>query len=184
MAGRAYGGPHLDDLARRWAKGLGVLFAVGAVSGTILSFELGILWPGFMGRFGEVIGLPFAIRGHGQRLDEPAHRLPAHAGRAGRRPGSVGAMLNPATPVQTTHMILAAFMVAGFGVAAVYATGWLRGRRDRYHRLGFVSPFTVAAVSARSRSVWATGPPASWPTASRSSSPPSKASRIRSGERR
>ena len=37
-------------------------------------------------------------------------------------------------------------MVAGFGVAAVYAAGWLRGRRDRYHRLGFVLPFTVAAV--------------------------------------
>ena len=50
-------------LARGWSKALGVLFAVGAVSGTILSFELGILWPGFMGRFGEVIGLPFAIEG-------------------------------------------------------------------------------------------------------------------------
>src|SRR6186997_2113541 len=36
-------------LARRWARTLGVLFAVGAVSGTILSFELGILWPGMMG---------------------------------------------------------------------------------------------------------------------------------------
>jgi cytochrome d ubiquinol oxidase subunit I len=49
------------DLARRWARMLGVLFAVGAVSGTILSFELGILWPGMMDRFGAVIGLPFAI---------------------------------------------------------------------------------------------------------------------------
>ena len=35
------------DLARRWAKGTAVLFAVGAVSGTVLSFELGLLWPGF-----------------------------------------------------------------------------------------------------------------------------------------
>lgn len=52
-----------QDLARRWAKSLSVLFAVGAVSGTILSFELGILWPGLMGRFGDVIGLPFAIEG-------------------------------------------------------------------------------------------------------------------------
>ena len=50
-------------LARAWTKALGVLFAVGAVSGTILSFELGILWPRFMGRFGEVIGLPFAMEG-------------------------------------------------------------------------------------------------------------------------
>lgn len=50
-------------LARRWARSLSVLFAVGAVSGTILSFELGILWPGLMGRFGDVMGLPFAIEG-------------------------------------------------------------------------------------------------------------------------
>jgi cytochrome d ubiquinol oxidase subunit I len=44
-------------------QALGVLFAVGAVSGTILSFELGILWPGLMGIYGEVMGLPFAIEG-------------------------------------------------------------------------------------------------------------------------
>jgi len=50
-------------LARAWTKSLGVLFAIGAVSGTILSFELGILWPRFMGRFGEVVGLPFAMEG-------------------------------------------------------------------------------------------------------------------------
>jgi len=50
-------------LARAWTKALGVLFAIGAVSGTILSFELGILWPRFMGRFGEVVGLPFALEG-------------------------------------------------------------------------------------------------------------------------
>ena len=55
-------------------------------------------------------------------------------------------MFNSATPVQTTHMILAAIMVGGFGVASVYAWAWLRGRRDRYHRLGFLIPFTVAAV--------------------------------------
>ncbi|MEA3020083.1 MAG: cytochrome bd ubiquinol oxidase subunit, partial [Actinomycetota bacterium] len=46
-------------LARRWSKALSVLFAVGAVSGTILSFELGILWPRMMGTFGDVWGLPF-----------------------------------------------------------------------------------------------------------------------------
>jgi cytochrome d ubiquinol oxidase subunit I len=50
-------------LARRWAKAMGVLFAVGAVSGTILSFEFGILWPRWMGRYGAVMGLPFAIEG-------------------------------------------------------------------------------------------------------------------------
>ncbi|MPZ71086.1 MAG: cytochrome ubiquinol oxidase subunit I, partial [Actinobacteria bacterium] len=56
------------------------------------------------------------------------------------------AMFNPATPVQTTHMILAAFMVAGFGVASVYAYGIVKGRNDRYHRLGFAIPFVFAAV--------------------------------------
>ena len=50
-------------LARRWSQVMGVLFAVGAVTGTVLSFELGVLWPGLMGRFGDVFGLPFAIEG-------------------------------------------------------------------------------------------------------------------------
>jgi cytochrome bd ubiquinol oxidase subunit I len=50
-------------LARRWSKVAGVLFAVGAVSGTVLSFEMGLLWPGLMRRFGAVIGLPFALEG-------------------------------------------------------------------------------------------------------------------------
>ena len=50
-------------LARRWSKVAAVLFAVGAVSGTVLSFEMGLLWPGLMGRFGGVIGLPFALEG-------------------------------------------------------------------------------------------------------------------------
>jgi cytochrome d ubiquinol oxidase subunit I len=51
------------ELARRWSKGVAILFAVGAVSGTALSFQLGLLWPGFMARFGPVIGLPFAMEG-------------------------------------------------------------------------------------------------------------------------
>ena len=51
------------DLARRWAKGTAVLFAVGAVSGTVLSFELGLLWPGFMRHAGPLIGMPFSLEG-------------------------------------------------------------------------------------------------------------------------
>jgi cytochrome d ubiquinol oxidase subunit I len=51
------------ELAKRLAKGTGILFAVGAVSGTVLSFELGLLWPRFMGTFGEAIGVPFALEG-------------------------------------------------------------------------------------------------------------------------
>nr|WP_234816744.1 cytochrome ubiquinol oxidase subunit I [Mycolicibacterium wolinskyi] len=50
-------------LARRWAKVSAVLFAIGAVSGTVLSFEMGLLWPGLMSRFGDVLGLPFAFEG-------------------------------------------------------------------------------------------------------------------------
>src|SRR3954466_13065808 len=50
-------------LAQRWAKVSAVLFAIGAVSGTVLSFEMGMLWPGLMGRFGDVLGLPFALEG-------------------------------------------------------------------------------------------------------------------------
>lgn len=51
------------DLAHRWAKGTAILFAVGAVSGTVLSFELGLLWPTFMEHAGAVIGMPFSLEG-------------------------------------------------------------------------------------------------------------------------
>jgi cytochrome d ubiquinol oxidase subunit I len=183
------GDPAWRLLARRWARALGVLFAVGAVSGTILSFELGILWPGMMGTYGEVIGLPFAIEGiwffteaiflgiylyAWDRLPPRVHLLTgipiAIAGVGGaffvvaanawmNQPrgfdlvnGQVtnvdpwAAMFNPATWPQATHMILAAYMVSGFSLASVYAVAMLRGRRDRYHRLGFLLPFTFAAV--------------------------------------
>lgn len=187
------GDPVAMELARRWSKALAVLFAVGAVSGTILAFELGILWPELMGTFGDVWGLPFAIEGiaffveaiflgiylYGwDRLSSRRHLLVGLpipvAGVASawfvvtanawmnqptgfdvehyRATGEVididpwAAMFNPATPVQTTHMILAAFMVAGFCVAAVYAFGLLQGRRDHYHRLAFAIPFAVAAA--------------------------------------
>ncbi|USX53771.1 cytochrome ubiquinol oxidase subunit I [Lentzea sp. HUAS12] len=53
----------LNALAHKWAKAMAVLFAAGAVSGTLLSFEMGILWPGLMGRFGEVFGFPFVLEG-------------------------------------------------------------------------------------------------------------------------
>ncbi len=51
------------ELAKRWAKGTAILFAVGAVSGTVLSFELGLLWPSFMERAGAIIGMPFSLEG-------------------------------------------------------------------------------------------------------------------------
>ncbi|GAA3736996.1 cytochrome ubiquinol oxidase subunit I [Salinactinospora qingdaonensis] len=183
------GDPVYQMLARRWARAMGVLFAVGAVSGTILSFEMGVLWPGLMDSFGDVIGLPFTLEGFAffveaiflgiylyawDRLPPRAHLLSGVpvllAGVASAffvvtanawmnqphgfelRGGEVAAvnpwvaMFNPATPPQTVHMIIAAFMVAGFATASVYAAAILRGRRERYHRLGFTLPFTVAAV--------------------------------------
>jgi cytochrome d ubiquinol oxidase subunit I len=51
------------ELAKRWAKGTAILFAVGAVSGTVLSFELGLLWPNFMEAAGPIIGMPFSLEG-------------------------------------------------------------------------------------------------------------------------
>jgi cytochrome bd ubiquinol oxidase subunit I len=176
-------------LARTWAKVAGVLFAVGAVSGTILSFEMGLLWPRLMGEFGSVLGLPFALEGFAffieaiflgiylhawDRLTPMRHLASgvpiAIAGIAsaffvvtanswmndpqgftlvaGRvtDPQPLVAMFNRATPVETIHMILAAFMVTGFLIASVYAAARLRGRSDRYHRLGLVLPLIVATA--------------------------------------
>src|SRR5215472_549348 len=55
--------PVYQILAKRWARGAAILFAVGAVSGTVLSFELGLLWPRFMEKAGSVIGMPFSLEG-------------------------------------------------------------------------------------------------------------------------
>jgi cytochrome d ubiquinol oxidase subunit I len=176
-------------LARRWARVLGVLFAVGAVSGTILSFEMGVLWSGLMDHYGAVIGLPFAIEGFAffieaiflgvylygwDRLPPRTHLLTgvpivlagivsaffivtANAWMNAPRGFTVvdgrvvgvdpwAAMFNPATGPETTHMILAAFMVTGFVTASVYGVAILRGRTDRYHRLGLLIPLTFAAI--------------------------------------
>jgi cytochrome d ubiquinol oxidase subunit I len=61
--GMRTGDAHWMDLARRWSKGVAILFAVGAVSGTVLSFELGLLWPRFMHFAGAIIGIPFSLEG-------------------------------------------------------------------------------------------------------------------------
>ena len=179
------------ELARRWSKVTAVLFAVGAVTGTVLSFEMGLLWPRFMDRFGDAFGIPFAIEGifffieaifiaiyiYGwKRLSPWAHfwtGVPiALSGIGGalsvvaanswmNQPGGItldaagnvtqvdpiDVIFNRAMPYEVPHMILAAYMVAGFLVASVYAVGWLRGRRDRYHALGFAIPFTLAVLA-------------------------------------
>jgi cytochrome bd ubiquinol oxidase subunit I len=189
--GRRKGDPEALRLARNWSKGVAVLFAVGAVSGTVLSFEFGLLWPRFMDRFGDAFGIAFGIEGifffleaifiaiyiYGwDRLSPRAHMLSAIpiviSGVGGAfsvisanswmnqpqgfdlnaagdvtnvRPLEV--IFNPATGYEFFHMWLAAYMVTGFLIASVYAVGMLRGRRDRYHRLGFLIPFTMAAIA-------------------------------------
>ena len=176
-------------LARRWSQALGVLVAVGAVTGTVLSFEMGLLWPGLMRKYGPVIGLPFSVEGifffleaiftgiylYGwRRMSGWAHfwsGIPiAVSGIFGalsvmaanswmNQPGGftmkagrvvsvqpLSVFFNRAAAYEMPHMLLAAYLVAGFGVASVYAIGFLRGRRDRYHRLGFAIPFVIAAA--------------------------------------
>jgi cytochrome d ubiquinol oxidase subunit I len=184
--------PDALRLARRWSHAMGVLFAVGAVTGTVLSFELGILWPGMLGRFGDVFGLPFAIEGIAffleaifiaiyifgwDRLPPRLHLwlgaplplfgllgafsiLAANSwmntprgfqlGAAGQvtavRPWA--AIFTPALGHELAHFVLAALIVAGFFVSSIYAVGMLRGRTDRLHRMGFLIPFSIAAVAA------------------------------------
>ena len=184
--------PDALRLAKQWSKSMAVLFAVGAVSGTILSFEMGMLWPGLMGPFGDVIGVAFALEGvfffieaifiaiylYGwKRLPARVHMLTllpmTISGLAGSffiisvngwmnspegftiaASGDVvdvnpwAAMMNSAAVVEWIHMVLAAYMMTGFLVASVYAVRWLRGDRKAITRLGFLIPFTVAAVAA------------------------------------
>ena len=177
-------------LARRWSQVAGVLFAVGAVSGTVLSFELGLLWPGLMGRYGAAFGIPFAVEGlfffleaifvaiylYGwQRMRPWPHffsGVPIVLAGIGGTASVVAAngwmnqpagftvrdgqvtdvrplevFFNRAFWYEALHMLLAAYMVAGFVIAGVYAVGMLRGHRDRLHRLGLAIPFTVAAIA-------------------------------------
>src|SRR4051812_25837977 len=190
-----YRGLRHDDrdalrLAQRWSKVVAVTFAVGAVTGTVLSFEFGLLWPAFTGQFGQVFGVLFAIEGlfffleaifvaiyifGWKRLKPWTHfwaGVPvAICGFGGafsvvavnswmNQPqgytltnGKVTdvdplkVIFNPAVPYEVPHMILAAYLVTGFLVASVYAVGMLRGRRDRYHRLGLLIPLTVACIA-------------------------------------
>jgi cytochrome d ubiquinol oxidase subunit I len=177
-------------LARRWSKVVAVTFAVGAVTGTVLSFEFGLLWPEFTGRFGKVFGVLFAVEGifffleaifvaiyifGWERLrpwthfwagvpivitglggafsvvavnswmNQPQGFSPTSGDVTAVQPLKV--IFNPAVPYEVPHMILAAYLVTGFIVASIYAVGMLRGRRDRYHRLGLLIPLTVASIA-------------------------------------
>ncbi len=178
-------------LAQRWSKYMAVTFAVGAVTGTVLTFEFGLLWPKFMGQWGDAFGVPFAFEGlfffteaifvaiyiYGWRrlkpwphfwtgiplvitgiggsvavvaanswMNEPAGFTLNSAGKI-VDVDPVGVIFNKAMPYEATHMVVAAYVVGGFLIASVYAFAMLRGRRDRYHRLGLIIPFTVGAIA-------------------------------------
>jgi cytochrome d ubiquinol oxidase subunit I len=185
------GDPVWRALARRWSKVFALLFAVGAASGTIISFELGLLWPRFMAFAGGIIGLPFSLEGAAffieaifvgiylygwNRLSPRVHWLagfPIALSAAasaffivtanawmnvprgfqlshGRvtHVNVLAAMFNPAWATETTHMVLGAYLATTFGVAAVYAVGMLRGRRDAYHRKAITVSLAMAAIIA------------------------------------
>jgi cytochrome d ubiquinol oxidase subunit I len=186
------GNPVYKALAKRWSKVMLILFAIGVVTGTILSFELGLLWPRFMETWGEVFGFAFAIEGlaffceaifiaiyvYGwDRLSPRLHFLSglpvAVAGIVGSTSviavngwmnnpqgftlsGSgevtdvhpLSALFNANLWHEEVHMYLAGFIVASALVAGVYAVGWLRGRRDHYHRAGLIVPLAVLALAA------------------------------------
>ena len=176
-------------LARRWSQAMGVLIAVGAVTGTVLSFEMGLLWPGLMRQYGSVLGVPFGVEGLFFFLEAIFagiylwgwRRLPGWAhfwsgvpiavsgifgamsviavnswmntpGGFTQRNGQITSVdvwqvfFSRSASYEMPHMILAAYMVVGFGVASVYAVGILRGRRDRYHYTGFALGFVPAAI--------------------------------------
>lgn len=57
------GQPVYKNVTKAWSKGVAIFFATGAVSGTVLSFELGLLWPGFMKHAGPIFGMPFSLEG-------------------------------------------------------------------------------------------------------------------------
>ncbi len=181
------------DLARTWAKGMAILFAVGAVSGTILAFELGLLWPQFMKYAGGIIGLPFSLEGFAffieaifiglylygwDRLSPRTHWL---SGLPIAISGAVSAgfvttanawmnmptgfriehgkvvdvqplvaMLSPPWLVEVLHTTLAAYVVTGFGAAAICAWALLRdGARERREqvRAGLTIAMIVASIA-------------------------------------
>jgi cytochrome d ubiquinol oxidase subunit I len=178
-------------LARRWSKAFGILFAVGAVSGTVLSFELGLLWPRFMAFSGGIFGLPFSAEGFAffieaiflglylygwARLSPLKHWLTsipiALSGAASSvfvvmanawmntpagfrlapdgqlaQVDPLAAALNPSTATEDPHMLISAYVVTGFLVAAVYAAGLLRGRNDIFHRRGLALGMAMAAIA-------------------------------------
>ena len=177
------------DLARTWSKGMAILFAVGAVSGTILSFELGLLWPVFMHYAGSIIGLPFSLEGFAffieaifiglylhswDKLAPRAHwltilpviasgaisagfvtlvnawmQMPTGFRMVNGHPADVQplvAMFALPWKTEVVHTTLAAYVLSGFGTAAVCAYAMLRGDRRPMVAAGLRVAMIVAAI--------------------------------------
>jgi len=158
-------------LARTWSKMMAALFAIGAVSGTAIAFELGLLWPVFMQYAGGIIGIPFSMEAFAffieaifigiylygwDRLSPRAHwfcSFPIALGGAAsgffvvcanawmatpagfrvRNGAPVDvhpfvAMFNPAWKTEVAHTLLAAYIFVAFGIAAISAFKYLRGK--------------------------------------------------------
>jgi cytochrome d ubiquinol oxidase subunit I len=179
-------------LNKKWTTAFAISYAIGAVSGTALTFELGLLWPRFMDFAGHMIGVPFSIEAFfffleaiflgiylfgrdvlspwvhwftavpialgavaslvavvmvnawmntpvGYTLDEAGNVIDVDVLRA---------MFAPAWFAEVSHMTIAAFEAVAFAFAAVYAFGMLRGRRDEYHKKGFLMSMAVATLFA------------------------------------
>jgi cytochrome d ubiquinol oxidase subunit I len=163
--GRRRADPLLLALSRRWSKAMIGLFAVGVVTGTILSFELGLLWPEFMATYGwdrlsprahMLAGIPVAIAGFtGSLMVISVNGWMNHPSGFRLEDGQA-VDVEPFNALfgnayfwhEVVHMYLAAFLVAGFLTASVYAVSALRGRRDRYVRVAMAVPLVMAAVVA------------------------------------
>src|ERR671916_372779 len=133
------GDPLYRELARRWSKAMLALFAVGVVTGTILSFELGLLWPNFMATFGDVFGFAFALEGISFFVEAIFIAIYVY----GWDRFSPRRHLLSGIPI-----IVAGYIVAGFLIAGTYAVSWLRGNRTRYVRLGLTIALTAASIAA------------------------------------
>ena len=180
------------ELARRWSRVMAALFAIGVITGTVLSVEMALLWPVFTATFGSVFGLGFAIEGFSffteavfigiylygwDRLRPRTHLASGipiavagltgsfmvisvnawmnHPGGFTLRDGRVvdvsparALFANPYLWHEFVHMYVAAFVVTGFVVAAVYAVARLRGRDTAYQRLALAVSVTVGSVAA------------------------------------
>jgi cytochrome d ubiquinol oxidase subunit I len=143
------------DLAKRWARGTAILFAVGAVSGTVLSFELGLLWPGFMPRAHLGAGVAVALSGAASGIFVVIANAWMNAptgfqlvdGRAVNI-DPVAAMASAAAFPQALHMTLAAYAATGFAVAGIHAFLLLKDPANAFHRRALEIALIVGAPAA------------------------------------